>query len=298
MIRDPKEHFNKISTTVSSSQENDPGISSETYPEIYPEILYAVDRNATPSWRIDDYIKCYNLMLIYDGSAEFEYDHVSFRVSRGDLVFCRPGTRRRMHTFSDNLMKAYAIDFQYICPVFRDNAWELLHPELPFSSLQRIEDEYLLLKLFDMFSKLTKSSLSGKSYDPFRNRALLAEVLTLLIQYKGSSQYNYSSLRKVNAVINYMTEHYSGSITLMDLADFARISPSYLGSIFKKVTGKPVIDYLIGIRINKAKALLADGFSITETARLVGFNDIFYFSRVFKKQEGISPSQYKSSLQI
>jgi AraC-like DNA-binding protein len=79
---------------------------------------------------------------------------------------------------------------------------------------------------------------------------------------------------------------------LKELAEFAHVSPSYLGSIFRRVTGRSPIDYLIEIRINRAKNLLRDGYSVTETSRFVGFNDIYYFSRMFKSHEGMSPSEY------
>ncbi|HBM81303.1 MAG TPA: AraC family transcriptional regulator, partial [Clostridiaceae bacterium] len=70
------------------------------------------------------------------------------------------------------------------------------------------------------------------------------------------------------------------------------ISPSYLGSMFKNITGKSVISYLIDIRINKSKQFLRDGLSVSEASQKVGFHDIFYFSRIFKKRQGITPSEF------
>ena len=89
-----------------------------------------------------------------------------------------------------------------------------------------------------------------------------------------------------------MTDNYSKNTSLRELAEFAHVSQSYLGSIFRSVTGRSPIDYLIEIRINRAKNLLKDGYSVTDTSRLVGFNDIYYFSRMFKRNEGMSPSEY------
>jgi YesN/AraC family two-component response regulator len=50
----------------------------------------------------------------------------------------------------------------------------------------------------------------------------------------------------------------------------------------------------VDIRIRKAKELLTEGFNVTETAERSGFNDIYYFSKCFKKHEGISPTTYKN----
>lgn len=260
--------------------------------EIFPNILRVVDRNATISWKLNDTLPFYNLMLIYDGKVEFTRNNAKFQATRGDLVYFKPDDIRKAHTFSDNLMKAYAVDFLYTCPICENKQWKLIELDLPFSSIQRIEDEYLFSKLMDLFSKLSKSYLSSKDKSDVKGRAILIEILTYLFKYKEGNHYSYSNIRKVDKIISYMSENYAAAITLQDLANYAQISSSYLGNIFKKVTGKSTIDYLISIRINKAKELLLDGFSVSETSKLVGFNDIFYFSKCFKKYEGMSPTQY------
>ncbi|MGQ5389991.1 helix-turn-helix transcriptional regulator [Paenibacillus sp. M.A.Huq-84] len=116
----------------------------------------------------------------------------------------------------------------------------------------------------------------------------------MLLQWKCGSNFNYDKVRKVEKVINYMTEYFPNPLTLQEIADQIGISPSYLGSIFKEVTGTAPINYLVDIRLRKAKDLLRDGYSVTEAAEKVGFNDVFYFSKCFKKREGMSPTQYIS----
>jgi AraC-like DNA-binding protein len=260
--------------------------------DIFPEILRIVDRNANMYWRLSNKMSFYNIMLIYDGKAAFNCNGIKFEASRGDLVFYKPGDLREASTFPDNLVKCFAVDFLYTIPVYKNYKWEFADMGLPFTYIQRIDDEHLFSKLLDLFTLLTRSALSSKSRNKVKERLIFSEILTLLFQHKEGHQYNYSSIRKVDKVINFMTENYFRNITLQQLAEYAQISPSYLGNIFKKVTGKSTIDYLIDIRINKAKSLLRDGFTVSETSKLVGFNDIFYFSRAFKKHEGISPSQY------
>lgn len=267
--------------------------SNSQFNGIFPEMSYVVDRRASPSWRLNDYMKTYNLVLIYDGKAEFKYDDITFQVSRGNLVYFKPGVHRKAHTFSDDLMKCFSIEFQFTCPVFINDEWKLINCDLPFSYLEMIDDEYLFLKLLDLFTQLTKSSLSGKNRNVVKDRSIFTEILTLLFQYKEGRQYNYSNMKKVNMIINYMANNYQKNITLQELADYSQISPSYLGNIFKKVTGKSTIDYLIEIRINKAKSMLKDGLTVSEAAKLVGFNDVYYFSKAFKKHEGVNPSCFK-----
>ena len=262
---------------------------------IYPELTYAVDRISTSSWSLNNRMRTHNLMLLYDGSAEFSRNESRASAAKGDLIYYRPGDRRHAVTFADAPVKCYAVDFQYTCPVYRGNRWELEDHALPFSFCQRITDELLFMKLNDLFSKLTKSALTVRTSTDVHERAIFTEILVLLFQFAERNQYSYLNAGKVDKVIGYMTENHTRSITLGELAEYAHVSASYLGSIFRSVTGRSPIDYLIEIRINRAKNLLRDGYSVTDTSRLVGFNDIYYFSRMFKKHEGISPSDYIKS---
>lgn len=260
--------------------------------QIFPEILYVVDRTATASWKLNNQMTSHNIMLIYEGNGEFICNNHKFNASKGDLIYFKPGDYRQAHTFSESLMKCFAVDFIYTCPVYINNEWKFVHRDLPLSCIQNIRDEFLFSKLRDLFSQLTKSALSSPSRNKVKERSIFTEILSLLFHHKDGSQINYSNVKKVDKVLNYMVENYGKNLTLKELADYAQISPSYLGNIFKKITGKSTIDYLIDIRINKAKSLLMDGLTVSETSKLTGFNDIFYFSKSFKKHEGISPSQY------
>lgn len=259
---------------------------------IFPEPTYVVDRNATPSWSLNNLMKNYNIMLVYGGQAEFFCNGSVYTAKKGDLIYYKPGDARYARTFPGNPIKCFAVDFQYVCPVYRNGEWKIMHDELPFSFFQSITDEMLLSKLTDLFSGLAKSALTANDRFGTRERAIFTEILVLLFEYYGRNRYNYSSIRKVEKVISYMTENFTRRITLNELAECACICPSYLGRIFKRITGRSTVDYLIEIRINRAKNLLRDGFSVSEASRLVGFNDIYYFSRAFKKHTGISPSKY------
>ncbi len=78
------------------------------------------------------------------------------------------------------------------------------------------------------------------------------------------------------------------------MAEYIQLSSYYLSKLFKKVEGINFKDYLIKVRMEKAKDLLRkDGKSIKETAIEVGYGDPNYFSRAFKKYVGINASEYK-----
>ena len=89
----------------------------------------------------------------------------------------------------------------------------------------------------------------------------------------------------------YIEEHYRDEVKLGDIALVAHMSPSYMGARFKKETGMSFTEYLLQFRMGKARILLADGeLSCKEVARMVGYQDYVQFSKMFRKYEGVSPS--------
>lgn len=99
------------------------------------------------------------------------------------------------------------------------------------------------------------------------------------------------------AVEQYITANLKEDINLKDTAAKFNLSPYYFSRTFKKVFGYNFSDYLNLIRINRAKELLKDAsLSVKEIGYLVGYNDPNYFSKVFKKYEGITPTEYREKL--
>ncbi|WP_059102592.1 response regulator [Shouchella shacheensis] len=93
----------------------------------------------------------------------------------------------------------------------------------------------------------------------------------------------------------YMEIHYHKPITLEDVAGRIGISSYYLSKLFKDQFQVTFIEYLTNIRLEKAKELLLDGMiSVKEIALNIGYKDPNYFSRVFKKETGLSPRDYRS----
>jgi AraC-like DNA-binding protein len=97
-------------------------------------------------------------------------------------------------------------------------------------------------------------------------------------------------------VLAYVRQYYTLPITSETLCAEFYCSRSHLSHVFNKETGKTLKEYLTGLRLNAAKALLKNSeMNITEIALSVGFSDSNYFSNVFKKQTGLSPSKYKKT---
>ena len=130
----------------------------------------------------------------------------------------------------------------------------------------------------------------------------LSELNGLLMDVSMSiaskiNSYNTKSIKLVlRNAIDFIHENYNKQITLNDVAEHVYVSTSYLSRMFKKELGKNFVDYLNGLRIEKAKELLMDPrYKTYEVAEIVVIPDAHYFSRLFKKYEGLSPTEYRDS---
>jgi AraC-like DNA-binding protein len=97
-------------------------------------------------------------------------------------------------------------------------------------------------------------------------------------------------------IIN-MKENLGNRLTVEDMAKKHQLSSSHFSNIFHKATGMPPIDYFIHLKMQRACQLLyMNENKIKSIAMSLGYDDPFYFSRVFKKNMGISPEQYKLTM--
>ncbi len=109
------------------------------------------------------------------------------------------------------------------------------------------------------------------------------------------SSYKKNNLKLIQKVKEYIQGNISKDITLEGAADYVHLSPSYLSKIFKQIEGDTFIGYVIGFRIKKARSLLKEGhYKVNDISGMVGFNDVKYFYKVFKKVTGFSPTDYKN----
>jgi AraC-like DNA-binding protein len=100
--------------------------------------------------------------------------------------------------------------------------------------------------------------------------------------------------RVVRKALVYLHEHYMDSISLEDAAQYVSMSKEYLARCFRQEMGITLVTYLNRYRINHAKTLLEQGeHNLTEIALETGFSSSAYFSRVFRKEVGMSPRDYK-----
>jgi len=104
--------------------------------------------------------------------------------------------------------------------------------------------------------------------------------------------------RIAKEILEYMEDNLGSNLSLEQIGEKFLLSNSYVSSLLKKQLGSNFQSILIDMRIIKAKDLLAtqNTLKIYEIANLVGYEDVQYFDRLFKKKEGISPREYRDNL--
>ena len=153
-----------------------------------------------------------------------------------------------------------------------------------------------------MFEETIKEFKKRDKYYELFIKANLLKILAILTreydekhidetQKQILSQYKNAMTK----ALTYINNHYQEKIYLSDLCKYTLMSPSNFSSIFKKTIGKTPTDYINYVRITNAKRLLqTKEKTINGVACATGFFDGAYFHKMFKRETGLSPSQYRS----
>jgi len=126
--------------------------------------------------------------------------------------------------------------------------------------------------------------------------SVLNDILVMSVQNiikKRNSVYNSNISKHVQSVLDFINDNYTSVITLEDIAVHTHLSIEHICRLFKKEIDKNIIDYMNEFRIKKAKEFLdMDKYKIYEISEMVGIQNPHYFSTLFKKYTGISPTEY------
>ncbi|MFH5186742.1 helix-turn-helix domain-containing protein [Paenibacillus sp. TAB 01] len=138
--------------------------------------------------------------------------------------------------------------------------------------------------------------------DPFRGvecSALGYQLLLDLFLYASRSEVRSKQqhIEQLAPVFAYIEDHYAQPISLQQLADQLQVSPQHTCLLFQQTLGLRPVAYLTKFRLRKAKELLLQRWDleVREVARQVGYEDSSYFIKLFKKQEGLTPSSFRKA---
>ncbi len=134
------------------------------------------------------------------------------------------------------------------------------------------------------------------SFVPNRQNAILYKLLSDLGQ-EAEAKKQSANFRIVEKGLTFLNEHPNSNIGTEEVAKVCHISAVYFRKLFKRYTGKTFVEYKISLRLKNAERYLKYGEqSIGEIAELSGYSDPAYFIKQFKKEYGVSPLVYRTSI--
>lgn len=271
-----------------------------TYNDFNPTVFYVSKVKPTTEgiYHDHDYAE---LSYILSGKGRYLIEGKEYEVEAGDLVICNPGV---MHTHIVVNPKEPTIEF---IAGFTDFQFKNMAP----NSIELKDNgciAHMSSKLKQEISMHCYSMIAEKESNQigryFMFKAHLMQMLLLIMReildvkktdQKGCNFESHNKSYVVNRIINYLNENYESKISLEQIAHNIYLSPVYISKIFKEETGESPINYLIKIRLEKAKDILlnSNNGSIKSIANQVGYDDVYHFSKLFKKYYGVSPLYYK-----
>lgn len=179
-------------------------------------------------------------------------------------------------------------DFEKYYTYFKDGENPLV-----FHLNEEEKDEFVV-----MFSSLAMCACQNK----FEKLRIFFDILTRMhqmVENNCGTAVDYTEMKATRAhglvseMMNYINAHLNENFTVEEIANYLHINHDYAARIFKKYVNVSVKQFAVLQRITKAKQLLLEGHSVSETQNILGFNSYEHFFKTFKKVTGVTPKEYK-----
>ena len=244
--------------------------------------VFTVQSKFTP--KVRDYSgKVYHneLIIKLEGQTETRFDKKVFLDKKGSVRFL-PAKNTPVEYTCRTLEEGYCIDIQFDTNLPFENMAFLVFP-------RRYDD---LSRLFRKAEKTWREKRNGYFHTTL---ACLYEILGIL---QSEEEYVPNDLfEKIRPGVDYLSEHFNENLDIDRLGTLCGISHAYFKRIFKRRFGMPPKAYLLSLRMKYACELLkTERCTVREIAEKVGYPNVYYFSTSFRKIVGLSPSDYRKSI--
>jgi len=228
----------------------------------------------------------YQLLYVYKGTGHFYLNGQWMALTSGNIILYRPFEPQLYSYFVKDKPEIYWVHFT------GKQCDEILNQ---YSIQSCYIGENLSIKLLfqDMITELQLKKLHYEDIVLNQLYILFANIHRSSHQTLHFSENDFS----IDRLIIEMNQNYARSWNVSSMADFCKLSDSYFAHTFKQRMGLSPMQYLNHLRIEKARDLLTgNSLSVAAVARLVGYDDPLYFSRVFKKFTGIPPQKFYQTI--
>jgi len=227
----------------------------------------------------------YILIYCTDGEGVIEVNGYKYPVG-SEEVFCIPSnSRHRYYASSENPWSIFWIHFK------GSNTRYFPLDHCRIVKMNSGPSNNRLLFLFELLFRVLERNYT------LGNFIYISQVLSMILSevyFREKTDETSMQNKHITAIVRYMYKHVKEELTLDDLAREFELSKSYMNVIFKEHTKHAPIEFFIGIKMQEAcKLLKSTGMYIKEVSAELGYDDPYYFSRIFKKFVGMSPKNYK-----
>lgn len=251
-----------------------------------------VKRPTLPTWRPKGRLD-FQLIYVASGKAHFFLDDQDVVVSAGCMVLYRPKQEQHYVYYGKDRTEVFWVHF-----TGSDVTNILRHYGFP-------EDQYVLQtgripeyrRIFqEMVEELQNRPAFFEENLSTQLRHLLILISRQMAEKPGKRNMNVFTQAAMEEAVHYFTAHYTESIGIGEYATSIGMSSCWFIRCFKEFAGVTPRQFILGLRILNARDLLIHSAEpIAGVAAIVGFDNALYFSRVFHKQVGMSPSEYRES---
>lgn len=242
--------------------------------------------------RLKDESFQYVLIYCTEGEGWYQIEQTRYKVSANQAFILPKGKSHSYGSVARNPWTIYWIHFDGQLAFYLSDTLDKpvsVYPEKD----SRIEERF---KLFEEIYSTLRNGYSKNNLD-YCSTVLLHFLgsIKYLNAYRGSSSQSGEQRDLVDEAIHYMRENIRKRITLKDISQYLGISISHLSAIFPQKTGYSPLNYLSHLKIQEACHYLDfSDMKVNQISMLIGFEDPFYFSRLFSKIMGTSPTEYRS----
>ncbi|MGN7470677.1 AraC family transcriptional regulator [Brevibacillus sp. SAFN-007a] len=247
--------------------------------------------------RLEEYVLCY----VREGNGEITVNGQKHGIEAGTLIMLTPAMRMDELYVPAGPMQMYRLHYRRIDASSSAGGKQATAPgtqeQLAGDAAGVVGAEVFPVASASAFvAKLEEFHRLGQEADdglPLRAQALLYDLLATACKEQAAREKGGDC--SIAATIDYMKKHFREALDLGILPKLAGLTPSSYCRAFKRAVGMTPGEYLTQLRMEEAKALLSASSSanrVKDVARRVGFSDELYFSRLFKKREGLSPQIY------
>lgn len=275
----------------------DLGINPENF---NPRILYILrsknNCQTQNTYHTHEYIE---FKYVISGSCTYNINETFYQVKKGDIIIINPGVSHGRVFSPGEEITEFHIGFSSICIRNLPKGFLIPQDACPVVSLTKYEHD-----LIKCYNEIISEQEKNEPGSDLILKSLVMKLIviflkeTFYIENSGngsllnSEYYNKADL--VNAITSFINENYMKNISLDKISKYMYLSSVYISKVFKEETGESPINYLIKVRLNKAKELLeTSNLSIKSIAESIGYNDAYYFSKLYKKYFGCPPSRHK-----